>query len=149
MGTLQAEVCALMIISRSIILRMRNVSDKSCTGNQNALFYVQYFFSESLAVYEIMWKNIVQPDRPLMTIWRTRATNIHLDYVIIIAFPLQQWLQERTSMLRYTYIVVCCKNAPLCYGIRTLPVLFSILKSVFEQILYLCTLYTMHVNSLF
>jgi len=45
-------------------------------------------FSESRAVYEIMWKNTVQPDRPLMTIWRTRAKNIHSDYVIIIAFPL-------------------------------------------------------------
>jgi hypothetical protein len=45
-----------------------------------------------------------------MTIWRVRiacwipnATNIHLEYVILIAFPLQQWLQERASVLPYTY----------------------------------------------
>ena len=31
-----------------------------------------FFFSESRAVYEIMWKNIVQRDRPQMTIWRMR-----------------------------------------------------------------------------
>ena len=58
-----------------------------------------------------MWKNIVQQDRQRMTIWRMRiacwvpkATNAHSEYVILIAFPLQQWLHERTSMLRYTYI---------------------------------------------
>jgi hypothetical protein len=34
------------------------------------------------------------------------ATNTHLEYVILIAFPLQQWLHERPSMLRYTYIDV-------------------------------------------
>jgi hypothetical protein len=26
------------------------------------------------------------------------------QYVILIAFPLQQWLHKRASMLRYTYI---------------------------------------------
>jgi hypothetical protein len=48
-----------------------------------------------------------------MTIWRMgiaclipKATDTHSEYVILIAFPLQQWLHERPSMLRYTYIVV-------------------------------------------
>ena len=45
-----------------------------------------------------------------MTIWRMRiacwtpkATNMQLEYVIIIAFPLQQLLHERASLLRYAY----------------------------------------------
>jgi hypothetical protein len=45
-----------------------------------------------------------------MAIWRVRigcwilkATNTHLGYVILIAFPLQQWVQKRVSMLRHTY----------------------------------------------
>ena len=29
----------------------------------------------------------------------------HSEYVIFIDFPLQQWLHERASMLRYTYTV--------------------------------------------
>jgi len=30
-----------------------------------------FFFSlENHAVYEIMWKNVVEPDGPQMTIWR-------------------------------------------------------------------------------
>jgi hypothetical protein len=69
------------------------------------------FFFETRAVYE-MWKNIVQRCRPQMTVWRMRiacripkATNILSEYVIRIAFPLQQMLHERASMLRYTYIV--------------------------------------------
>ena len=60
------------------------------------------FFYENGAVYEIMRKNTVQPDRPQMAIWRIRiahwipkATNTHSVYVIPIAFPLQQWLHDR------------------------------------------------------
>ena len=34
----------------------------------------------------------------------TNTTKTRSGYVIVIAFPLQQWLHERTSMLRYTYI---------------------------------------------
>jgi hypothetical protein len=53
-----------------------------------------------------------------MTIWRNRiacwipkGTNIHSEYVTLIAFPRQQWLRERASMLRYTYVIclVECK----------------------------------------
>jgi hypothetical protein len=36
--------------------------------------------------------------------WIPNATNVHSEYVILIAFPLQEWLSERGSMLRYTYI---------------------------------------------
>ena len=37
--------------------------------------------------------------------WLTKATDTHSEYVILIAFPPQQWLRERASMLRYTYTV--------------------------------------------
>jgi hypothetical protein len=59
-----------------------------------------------------MCKNVVERGRSHMTIWRMRiaccihmATYTHLEYVIVIAFALQQWLQERALMLRYVYIV--------------------------------------------
>jgi len=55
--------------------------------------------------------HIVQPDRPQMTRWSMsiacwipNAINRHSQYVIIIAFPLQQWLEKRASLLRYTHI---------------------------------------------
>jgi hypothetical protein len=46
-----------------------------------------------------------------MAIWRMRmawwihkATNTDSQYGILVAYPLQQWLHERASMLRCTYI---------------------------------------------
>jgi len=83
---------------------------KDVRVNQNT-FCVQEYFSENRTVYEIMWKNKAQSCRPQMTIWRMRiafwipkATNTHSVCVILVSFPLQQWLNERVSMLRYTYI---------------------------------------------
>jgi hypothetical protein len=43
---------------------MRNVSDKS--GREKKISSITVF--KNHAVYEIMWKNIVQPDIPQMTI---------------------------------------------------------------------------------
>jgi len=58
---------------------------------------VTFFFFENRGVYEITWKNPVQSDRPQMTIWRMRiaywipkATNAYSEYVLLIAFTLQQ-----------------------------------------------------------
>ena len=75
-----------------------------------------------------MWKNIVQRNRPRMTIWLTRiacwipkATH-SLKYAILHAFPLQQCLQESASLLRNTYIdSLVCK-----YISYSLPVSFFI-----------------------
>ena len=35
---------------------------------------------------------------------RMHSPLAHTEYVILIAFPQQQWLRERASVLRYTYI---------------------------------------------
>ena len=42
--------------------------------------------------------------------WVSKATNTHSEYVILIDFPLQQWLNERAAMLRYTYIACLVKH---------------------------------------
>ena len=61
----------------------------------NSLCSIYIFFFENPAMYEIMWKKVLELDRPLMTIWRMRiaffvprAASIYSEYVIIIAFPL-------------------------------------------------------------
>jgi len=73
--------------------------------------FKNFFFFDNCAVYKVMWKNTVKLGRLQMKIWRMRiacctpkATNTHSKYVILISFPLQQWLNERASVLRYTYI---------------------------------------------
>jgi hypothetical protein len=35
--------------------------------------------------------------------WITKATNIHSEYVTLIAFSQQQWMQEHATMLHYMY----------------------------------------------
>ena len=86
-------------------------------------FMLNNFFSYNRAAYEIMCKNIVEPDREQIAMWRMRivccilkATNTNPEYVIIIAFPLQQWLHERASMLRCT-----CIACPILIFTYTLP----------------------------
>jgi hypothetical protein len=41
----------------------------------------------------------------------TKATDTQSEYVILLAFARQQWLNERASMLRYSYIacLVCIR----------------------------------------
>jgi len=34
--------------------------------------------------------------------WITKATNTHSEYLILIAFPRQQWSRKHDSVLRYT-----------------------------------------------
>ena len=69
---------------------------------------------ESRSVYEIMWKNNVEPDTPHDNVIRrmrftyriTKLRGTHSQYVMLIAFPLQQWLHERASVLRYSALSV-------------------------------------------
>jgi len=83
----------VLIISRSVLLRIRNVSDKVVEKIKTHILcsiIYKYFFT----FYE---KNTVQPDRPPMTVGRTRIaywihqfTNRNSEYVTLIAFPLRQ-----------------------------------------------------------
>jgi len=74
---------------------MRTVSVKSRRENQNTHFMYNTFFFQIRVIYEIIWENSVQPNRPQITAWRMRivcwipkATNTHSEFVIRIALPL-------------------------------------------------------------
>jgi len=74
------------------------------------ILYPATFFRISCCWWD-MWKNFEEPERPQTKIWRmrtecrvTKATNTHSEYVIIFAFPLQQWLHGHASKLHYTHI---------------------------------------------
>ena len=50
--------------------------------------FSNFFYFENRTVYEIMWENIVELDRPQMAVWRmrnacwiTKTTNTHSEYV--------------------------------------------------------------------
>jgi hypothetical protein len=97
------------IISYSVPLRMRNVSDTNYRVYHNTHFMFNHFFSKIHAIYEIMWE-----------IWYSqtghrwqysacpvcaKATDTH-SYIIYIAFP------SNSGFL----------NMPQCYGICILTV---------------------------
>ena len=82
--------------------------------------------SKNLAVYDTMWKNNVQPDRPQMPIRSMRiacstpkATNAHSIHVILITFPLKQWLHERPHCCLYRW-TACLVG--FCRGVDEVPV---------------------------
>jgi len=81
MGTLCEYQCTFFITSHSFLFRMGTVSDTSYREYKNIHFTFNKFFFLNHAVYEIMWKNVVEPGRPQMTIcglrvacWVTKAT---------------------------------------------------------------------------
>jgi len=89
---------------------MRTVSDKRRTENHNTHFTFSNRFQKNLAIYGIMWKNVVQPEKPQMTVWPMsisrwvpKTTNTQSQYLICVAF-----------LLNDGYM-----NVPQCYFIHT------------------------------
>jgi hypothetical protein len=102
---------------------MRNVLDKSCRENQNTHFTLNFFSPQkSCRLTDNVEKkngkargatNDVTTWHIRVAYWISKATctDAHSHkYVILIAFPRQQWLRERSSMLRCTYIVCFLRN---------------------------------------
>jgi hypothetical protein len=56
MGTLHEGQYTFMIISQSILLIMRNVSDKSCRGNQNTHFMFNNFLLQLCHLWDFVEK---------------------------------------------------------------------------------------------
>jgi hypothetical protein len=86
-GTLHEDQCTVTI-SRSVLLRMRNVSDKSLRECQNTHFMSNNFLFENHALYGITCKITVESGRPHIACWITKATNTSSEYVLIFVSPL-------------------------------------------------------------
>jgi hypothetical protein len=118
-----------MIIYRSVLRRMRDILDKSCREKTHFMFGN---FSPNIMPF---WDNVEKYCRARrgtdnvirrmrLACWIPKTANTHSAYVILTAFPLQQCLQERVSVSRYTYIaffVSACNHMQV-----------QILVSVFE-----------------
>jgi hypothetical protein len=85
--TLQKDKFTFFIITRSVLLRIRNISDRCCIENQNIQFIIDKILVGKSAFYEIMWKSTVQPGKPQIKIWLmriacwiTKSTNTHSEY---------------------------------------------------------------------
>ena len=111
-GTLHEDLCTFMIISRWIIFRMRNVSCKTLEEIKTHILCSVTFVFKSCRLWDNMEKygkarqttDDIIIRRMRFTSRITKATNTHSTYVILIALPRQEWLRERVSMVRYTFI---------------------------------------------
>ena len=63
MSILHESQYAFFIVSRSILVIVEKVAEKIKT---RTLLSMLFFFFENRAVYQIMWENMVQRDRPQM-----------------------------------------------------------------------------------
>jgi hypothetical protein len=104
------------IMSRLIVPIMTNVSDKSRRGNQNTHFMINNFFF-------LKWCRLLNNAEKYRRAGQVTDDNMEhahclLDtsgYKCILRmsnanlFPLQQWLHERRSTFRYTYIACLVK----------------------------------------
>jgi len=109
-GTVHEDLCKFTVISRSVLLRTKNLSDKSCIENKNTHFCIQsrFFSGKSCFILENVEKcgtadQAAANNNTCIACWITKATKTHSDRVILTAFPWRQWLRERASMLRYTF----------------------------------------------
>ena len=96
-------------VSRRILLRVRNVSDKRCIENENTYFMLNNFFpGKSCCWWDNVGKyctarqateeNTIRSTR--FACWITKPTDTNPEYVILSAFPRQRWLRVRASVLR-------------------------------------------------
>jgi len=98
----------------------------SCRENENTYSILNNFFPENRTVCEIMWKNMVEPDRPKMTIWRMRVAcwiikpyihtlricNIYCfsTATVVTRTPLSIMLQVRCLSCSFCMLVMCEVN---------------------------------------
>ena len=100
----------ILTISRSVLLIMRNVSDKMCTENQNThfVFNKSFFPRKSCGLWDNVGEcgtagqatgyNIIRRMRIACLI--TKSTDTHSEYVLFTAFLQEQWLEEDASWFR-------------------------------------------------
>jgi hypothetical protein len=93
------------------------------------------FFFENRAVYEMMWYNILQPERSQMTIWRmriacwiTKATNTNSERVNTYCFS------TATMVKRTSLNITSCLYCLSCYlSISSVAVPFFVILYHYEQ----------------
>jgi hypothetical protein len=117
-----------MIISRWILPRARNVSEKkNCRENKNTHLKSNKFIFEIRTVYEIMWQNMVEPD----VAENTQFSCGIIDAKILYFFPRPQWLRERASLLRCT---CTSRFAELSRCVWRYKPMYLLVKSVYNYV---------------
>ena len=119
--TLPEDRYTSLIISRSIIRTMRNVSGKVVERIKTHILCSVTVFRKSCRLWENVGKrgkagqatdgNTTR--RMRFACWLTKATDTHYEYAILIASPRHQWLRERASGLLYKHTACPVQKRPL------------------------------------
>ena len=83
----------------------KNVLEKIKTNVLNEITFFQKRCRSWENVEKYVRAQQVTGDNKAYAHFMLEATDAHSQYVTLIAFPLQQWLHTRASILRNTYIV--------------------------------------------
>ena len=106
-----------MVISRWILLRMKNISGKVVEKIKTYIICSRTFFSEKSC---LLWDNVEKYGRAgqasddnlircnCFFCWISKTTDTHSECAIIFASPRQKWLRERASVLRWYVYCPCC-----------------------------------------
>ena len=138
-GTVEEDVSAFMTIFRSLLLRMGNVSDKSCRENQTTHFMFNEFFPRKSCR---LWDNVEKYCRAgratdgsiirLMrfAFWINNAANTPTEYVMRIALSC-----TRLIVALYVHYLSCSAVGPTQPPDQWLPqVLSVVLKCLVVQL---------------
>ena len=117
------EIILCLVISRSVLITIKSVSDTIYRETQNTHLIFNNFLLENHAFYEIMWKKIIESGRPQMTTlrmliacWIPKATNTHththrlcnshcLSTTTVVA-------RTRLNVTLYALLLSCFKHFP-------------------------------------
>ena len=123
-------LCKFTIRSRWILLRLKNVSDKSCRRNQNTHFVFNKLFSLK-SCFISGAKNNVQPDKPQMTrrmcfaCWIPKAIKHTLricnTYAILLTSVSRYYVTRALPVLCHTHISAQVFPTKLCTNFSSPP----------------------------
>jgi hypothetical protein len=124
--TLHAHLFTFMKVSRWILLRMRNVSEKNCAQNDNAFFFMFSGFSLKILPFmrygragKATADNIIRRMRFACCVTMATNTHTHTEYVILIRILRPERLRERDPMLLYTSITCFIYINRQCWSVST------------------------------
>ena len=117
-GTLHEDQYTFLIISHSLLHRMRNIWDKIVEKIKTHILWSILFPPpppENRTFYEICGKkygrrvhatgdSIIR--RMRFACWLPKATDIHPEHVIVIDIPVQRLLHELSTVLRNAYVAL-------------------------------------------
>jgi hypothetical protein len=123
-GTLNEDQYSFWIISHSVLLRMRSVSDKSCRDNRKHFMFSNFFGHP--AIYEIMWNNSAEPGMLQVTIWCKcfaywipKSINAHSKYVTHCFSTATMVAWTYLNVTLYVHCLSCSNLNLICKFILT------------------------------